>query len=361
MLVSSTTVPVLYILIIHYVFLLIEQTFMYCCDTIIIGMEFDRRDFVKTVGTGAIVGFSGCMGDSGGEYPSRSMRSIVSFGAGGGADRYTRKFAKAISENTILDVEFEVENMGGGGGLSGMSATYNSEPDGYTFGCTAPPIPNISAIKNPPDFDLLDLEQICRVGEIPGLLITHSDYNIEDFGEMVEKYEAGEFSNIGTGWGTMGEILLELLSQQGLKYESVITYGGAGPASKAVLNKEVPLAVASDAGMASAVEGDAQALAVLSESGSKVFPEVPPITEFDFSSLPFSGVGIGYRAPPETPSEKVQTLANAFEEASKTDEIQQWSKENGLKVTYKGPEETSSMMEELDKAVNEYSEMIKGE
>ena len=164
-------------------------------------------------------------------YPSKPIRIIVPFAAGGAADYVGRLMASAIKKRTGQPVI--VENKPGAGGALGMDYVAKSAPDGYTLG-SANTGDFISKFLHPDQtFDpLTDLTPVAMVGHAPQLLVVGSAVPAKTFGEFIEYARArpGKVNYGSPGVGSLSHIGAEYLAKlAGLKLVHV-PYRGAIPA-----------------------------------------------------------------------------------------------------------------------------------
>ena len=109
-------------------------------------MRVTRREALKYGVSGTAIGLAGCLGSfggGGGAYPSRPITYIIPYGQGGGVDTFARQMGPILADQ--IGSSFQFENISGGGGLRGAAELYRAEPDGYTFGASAPPNPLVAA------------------------------------------------------------------------------------------------------------------------------------------------------------------------------------------------------------------------
>src|SRR5215467_7514750 len=127
----------------------------------------------------ALVGYAAAQ-----EWPSRPLTLVVPFAAGGGADLLGRILAPPLSE--LLGQPVTIENVGGGGGVTGALRVSRASPDGYQFvlGTTGTHSQSQSLYKNPLYHAETDFMPVALVAEQPILLITQKDFpadNLADF------------------------------------------------------------------------------------------------------------------------------------------------------------------------------------
>jgi tripartite-type tricarboxylate transporter receptor subunit TctC len=117
-------------------------------------------------------------------YPSRPIRLIVPFAAGGGTDTLSRIFAQVLSEQ--LKGTVVVENVGGAGGSIGTGQAAKAAADGYTLVSATPSIainPHIQ--KNVPYNVLRDFAPVVQITSSPAVLITNKDVPVKSVGDLI--------------------------------------------------------------------------------------------------------------------------------------------------------------------------------
>src|SRR5215468_6630333 len=139
------------------------------------------------------------------EWPSRPMTMVVPFAPGGGADLLGRILAPPLSE--LLGQPVTIENVGGGGGMTGALRVSRAAPDGYQFvlGTTGTHAQNQSLYKNPLYHAATDFTPVALVAEQPILLIVRKDFpanNLIDFIAYAKGNQDNmQFGSAGTGSG----------------------------------------------------------------------------------------------------------------------------------------------------------------
>lgn len=331
---------------------LAKDLYNYLCHQLSDMAKVRRRKFLAGVSGMGIAGLSGCTGNLGGsdEYPSKDISVTINWGAGGATDAYARQVTGKAIEG--LDVNASFSNINGGGGLRGTSETFHSEPDGYTVGSMAPPLVPLSALVNPPKFDMRELVPVAAYSAGTLGLWTLPKHDISSVEELTERYQNGEFSVIGTqGSGDMSDILGRLMKdddEYDLAYEDSVSYGGSAPAAKALVSEEVPAIIATDGGVRQYYRNEQiDAIAMLHSDGSTMFSDLPSVADNDWPTWDYVARFIrGMVFPPETPTEKRDMLEEAIKDATESDEIKEWSEESGNPVNFQDHETLGNAMTE---------------
>lgn len=308
----------------------------------------DRRSFLKYSGAAsvaAMAGLAGCSGGTGdGDYPSRDLTYIVPFSEGGGTDTYARQVIPEMSNE--LGVDIAIENRPGAASLRGTGQLHHSEPDSQTFGGFNPPSTPVSAMVNPPGYDLQDLVGVGSYARTPFVIVANPEHGIENMEDLVSRYQDGELTTFGGkergGVDHVLALLMQGNSDYDLAWEDYVGYDGAGPAVQACVSGEIPATISTDTAAEGAVADDrVDTVTCLSSEGTTVFPDLQSVTDEGFPNIDFLGqLRRCMFVPPGTSDDIVQTLTEALEAALQTDRVQEWSDNTGNVIEY-GPPETA--------------------
>lgn len=196
------------------------------------GFTFSRRSFLATAATlGAGLAARSSFAQS--AYPSRPIKLIVPYAAGGGTDFFARLAATSMS--TALGQPLVVENRPGAGTQIGAEAAAKADPDGYTIllGDTATYASNSSLYQKLPYDPQKDLTPISLTGRFAIVLLVNTDkLNVGSVPELIEaaKKAPGAIDYASAGVGSPFHLAAELFAQSaGIKINHV-PYKGAGPA-----------------------------------------------------------------------------------------------------------------------------------
>ena len=283
--------------------------------------------------------------------PTRQIKAIVPFPAGGGTDLMGRLVAKGLSER--LGQQVYVENIGGANGSIGVQAVQRAEPDGYTIGVLSdgPMIVNPALYPNNPYQTLRDFVPVAMVNRFPSLLTAHPSTGIKTVADLlrVAKEKPGTLNYSSGGIGNFSHMGLELLAHQtGIKIVHV-PYKGVGPATLAVLSGEVQLMYNN---VATAIEhvraGKNNGLAIGESKRMAGLPDVPTIAEtvpgYDFSAW------IGIYVPAKTPAPVVARISKAIAEFLQDPATQKYFSDQFITASYKdSPEFAAYIKDELVK------------
>jgi tripartite-type tricarboxylate transporter receptor subunit TctC len=249
------------------------------------------------------------------DYPSRSVKIIVPFPAGGTADAMPRVVAEWLSRKWNQPVV--IENRSGAGGNVGAEAAYKSEPDGYTLlSAPAPPLVINQNLYPRLGFDPLKFEPIAVMGLVPNALLTNPGFPPRSVAEVIAyaKANPGKVISATQGNGTTSHLTSELFSMlAGVKFTHV-PYRGAAPAlndlvvgTANIMFDNLGVSIGQVRG------GTVRLLGVATSKRMASLPDVPTIAE----TLPGfeSAAWFAVVAPPNTPKPIVEKLNADINEA----------------------------------------------
>ena len=163
------------------------------------------------------------------EWPSKPVRVVVPFAAGGSADTFGRLYAEALT--AAFGKQFYVENRVGGGGLVGTEAAARAEPDGSTLMVSGIPTHVLGpAMNKNVGFDAMrDFSHIAYFGGTPNTLVVHPSLGVRTYREFLALARSGSgLEYVSAGFGTMGNWVAEYLAaKEAIKLTHVPYKGGA--------------------------------------------------------------------------------------------------------------------------------------
>ena len=200
---------------------------------------FCRRSILIACGLAMLPGVGAAQ-----NYPSRPVKIVVPFPAGGSNDIVARVIAQKLSERNNGQTVF-VENRGGAGGNIGAEAVANSDPDGYTLLLTAPPPLTINAaLYRDLRYDpLTAFAPVGLIASVPIVLAVHPSTGIKNVGELIAlaKAKPGTLFFGSSGNGSTNHLAGELLkSMTGIDIVHV-PYKGAAPAMNDLVAGHIPM------------------------------------------------------------------------------------------------------------------------
>jgi tripartite-type tricarboxylate transporter receptor subunit TctC len=248
-----------------------------------------------------------------GDWPTRPIRLIVPFSAGGTVD-VTARLA-AVQLGRALGSPVVVDNLPGAGGVIASGRVATSPPDGYTLLFTTP-----NHTINPALFPRLpfdtekDFAPVALVAEIPELLVASSGQPFRDFPGFVAyaKAHPGALDYGSAGNGTLPHVTMELLLQRLKIKVTHVPYKGAAPALNDLIAGQLAVKMDTIATASPHVRsGRLRALAIASARRSALMPDVPTIAELGLAG--YEGIlWMGILAPAGTPRAIVDRLSGAI-------------------------------------------------
>jgi tripartite-type tricarboxylate transporter receptor subunit TctC len=237
------------------------------------------------------------------DYPSRPVRIVVPYPAGGSNDIITRIVAQKLSERSGQN--FLVENRGGAGGNIGAEAVATSEPDGYTLLLTAPPPLTINAAlyKNLTFDPAKAFAPVALIASVPIVLAVHPSLGVKNVKELVALARAkpGTINFGSSGIGTTNHLAGELLkTKTGIDIVHV-PYKGAAPAMNDLLAGHIPMMFDNIPAVLPQVQAKLiNAIAVAGSTRASALPDVPTVAEQGVEGFEASA-WFGLVAPAKTP------------------------------------------------------------
>ena len=214
-------------------------------------------------------------------YPTKPIRIIVTYPAGGGADAMARLIAPKLGE--ALGQPVLVENRGGASGTIAAELVAKSAPDGATLMLDATAFAvNQSLYPKLPYDPEKSFAPITLLALFPNIVVVHPSYPVSSVRELIAKIKAepGKIAFASSGNGSAQHLAAELFRQRAGLDMVHVPYKGGGPALIDVMGGQVPIYFAN---MASALphvkNGKLKALAVTGAQRSSAAPELPTVAE----------------------------------------------------------------------------------
>ena len=241
-------------------------------------------------------------------YPSRPVRIMVGFAAGGATDIVARIMGQWLSER--LGQPFVVENRPGAGTNIATAAVVNAAPDGHTLLMVSPTNAVNATLYDKLSYNFIrDIAPVASIHREPFLVEVDPSVPVKTVPEFIAyaKAHPGQISFASAGNGSVAHVTGELFKMMTGVNLVHVPYRGAGPALVDLLGGQVQVMFAT---MSSSIEyvrgGKLRALAVTTATRSPVLPDIPTVAEFvpGYESSFWTGVG----ASKSTPAEIVDKL-----------------------------------------------------
>ena len=291
-------------------------------------------------------------------YPSKPIRIIVPFPAGGGVDYIGRIVGKGISER--LGQQVVIDNRPGASAIIGVEAVKGSAPDGYTIAAaSAGPLainPHIFA-KLPYD-TLRDLTPIANMTSFPYLLVTHPSLPVKNVKELIALARAkpGEITYSSPGTGNGQHLATALFASMAKVNILHIPYKGTAPSVVAVVSGEAQLTHSSIPTILPHVRsGRVRALGVATLRRIPALQEFPTIAEAGLPGFEASGWA-GMVGPANLLREIVQRLNAAILDTLKQKDVIERMLKDGAVPAPSSPEEFAAY---LKAELRKWGEVVK--
>ena len=244
-------------------------------------------------------------------YPEKPIRFIVPFPPGGGVDNFTRPLAVKLSEQ--LGQQVVIENRGGAGGVIGSAVAAKADPDGYTFLVSTDTSVYLTTlvVKNASYDPIKDLAPVISAAITPTVYVAHPSLGIKTMKDLVAYAKKSEHPvpYVTAGVGSLHHLTGEsLTARTGAKFLHVAYKGGA-PAMTALLGGEVKVGVLILSGVAPHIKaGRLHVLATIENHRSKLYPDIPTISEAAVPGFAMPDTAIAMWGPAGVPADIVQRM-----------------------------------------------------
>jgi tripartite-type tricarboxylate transporter receptor subunit TctC len=244
-----------------------------------------------------------------GAYPTKPVRMIVPFGAGGPADIYARAIAQRLGEP--LGQQVVVEDRPGAGSVVGTEAVAKSAPDGYTL-LMISNTHTINETLNPKlPYNLLrDFAPITQVNIMPNVLVVSPSFSVNSVKELIAlaKSKPGKLNYASSGSGTPYHLAAEMFKAMAGVDIVHIPHKASGEARASVLGGQVELMFDSlPTTQAQIKAGRLKGLAITSTRRSPLLPDVPTMSEAGVPGYE-ADLWLGLVAPVGTPPAIINRL-----------------------------------------------------
>jgi tripartite-type tricarboxylate transporter receptor subunit TctC len=253
------------------------------------------------------------------DFPSKTIKIVVPFPAGGSSDAAGRMVADRLSQ--ILKSSVVVDNKGGAGGMIGTDLVAKSAPDGYTLALidvfhTSTPI---YTAKMPYDA-VKDFTPISLVGKTPAFLLTHPGFEHKTAQELL-RFARANPERLTMAIAGTGSVVVDLFkARSGLKFISV-PYQGSSRAMIDLMSGQVNSFITTMTSASSHVKaGKLIPLAVTGSRRHPDFPNVPTFAEVGIAGMDYEQ-WFGLVGPAKMPPAVVQRITAAMAELLKSQEI----------------------------------------
>ncbi len=295
-------------------------------------------------------------------YPSKQVRVVVPFPAGGTTDMLARLFGQKLQAD--LGQPFIIENIGGAGGSVGAEVVARAAPDGYTllfhnltFSTTTAALQFAGRAKH----DLDSFAPVSLAANVPMVILASTKVEAGDLRQFaaLAKAEKEPMFYGSTGAGSTMNLAGELFKRDaGVKLDHV-PYRGAAPMVQELVAGRIHMGGDQ---LSSSLEfirsGSMKPLATLSPTRIPLLPDVPTVRELGFPNLELSGWN-GYFAPAKTPDAIVAKLYASIKAAANDPDIKKRTSDVGADAVGSTPDELGRLVREQMAKVRPFVEELK--
>jgi tripartite-type tricarboxylate transporter receptor subunit TctC len=257
-------------------------------------------------------------------WPTKPVRVIVAYAAGGANDLLGRVFAERLSK--AFGQNFFVENRTGGGGLIGTEAAARAEADGHTLMISGMPSHVLApAMNRNASFDpVRDFTHIAYLGGPPNVFVVHASHEASSFKQLLALARATSdgLSYVSPSIGSVGNMVAEYLAAKEKVKLTHITYRGGGAAILDLVAGHVKVgSMTLSTTRAHIQAGKLRPLAVSSAQRVKEFPDLPTLTELGYPELVVT-TWYGLSGPAGLPRDIAEKLNREVNAAMAMPEVQ---------------------------------------
>ena len=276
-------------------------------------------------------------------WPTRPVKYIVTFPAGGPTDTLSRIVCAELGE--LTGQQFIIENRAGSGGNVGTDAIAKAAPDGYTVGLYTVASQSIAPTlyaKLPFDVDK-DFSPIAMLWSVPNMLMVRLELPIKTVPELIAlaKAEPGKLSFASSGAGTTPHITGELFKQMAGIDLLHVPYKGSAPAHQDLLANQVDMMFDNIPGPLGLMRGGkVRGVAVTSKQRHPAAPDLPTMTE-TLPGFEITSWG-GICGPAGLPAAMVETCAALIRKALESEKVKTAFEKQGATMFWMNPKDTAA-------------------
>ena len=288
-------------------------------------------------------------------WPDGDIDLIIPSGPGGGFDVYGRVLARAMEET--LDVNIIPQNVSGGGGMRGATVAYQADPDGQSFAVfNVPGIiqPIIKGDKVAYDIGQIDWLGAMAFNQYVIMVAADSPYStVEDL------RASGEIISF-TGYGSSGIAANRILcAELELECQIITGYPSNNEALLGVVRGDANASVPPiSTAAAFNTNGDLKAILLMTDSGSKAFPDTPNATDAGYPAVANLGLIRAFGLPPGVPAETRAAFQEVFDTALGAASVAAWVDKTGNAYDAMSAKDLSALIAAQTELLTKYKEVL---
>jgi tripartite-type tricarboxylate transporter receptor subunit TctC len=285
------------------------------------------------------------------DYPSKPVKIIVPFGAGGPADVFSRQLAQALQES--LKEAFVVEDRPGAGSIIGTNEVAKAAPDGYTLLTMSNTHTVNESLKTDKPFQLMrDFVPVAGINSSDLVMVINPSVQAQDLKEFIAlaKKQPGKMNYGSSGPATPYHMAGELFKYMSGTDIVHVPHKASGEMRSAVIGGHVQMAFDAITTMATNVKaGQVRALGTSGSKRTSVMPEVPTIAEAGVPGYE-STIWLGIMAPKGTPQPVIEKLNSEINKAINTPNVlAAWAKQGAVPLIMKPAEFDAYLRKDIEK------------
>lgn len=291
-----------------------------------------------------------------GAFPSKPIRIVVPYAAGGGADANARLLSQPLSQ--LLGQPVIVENRPGASGVLAAQAVLQSPADGYTLLFDTFPYAVNAVLRKLPFDPVKDLVPVSQAINMPNMLVVQASAPYRNLKELVDYARAnpGKLNYASYGAGGSAHLAAEMLRRDAKIDWVHVPYKGGAPAITDLLAGQVSAYFANPvSGLAYIQSGRLRALATTGDKRMAALPDVPTFKESgykDFEVVEWNGLF----APAGTPQVAIDRISVAVQQALRQPEVSHRLQTMGIEPVGNSPAEFKSF---LDGQITRWGSLVK--
>jgi tripartite-type tricarboxylate transporter receptor subunit TctC len=275
------------------------------------------------------------------QWPSKAVRVVVPFGAGGGTDIQARLLAQKFQAS--MGQNFLVDNRSGAAGLIGAELVAKSPGDGYNILFTTASLAiNVTLHSKRMAFDAYtDLVPVSWVSSVPLVLVVHPSVPAKNVKELVALAKKSRLNAAHNGSGTTSHLSIEMLKLFGGVDVTPVPYKGGGPAIVSLISGETDFSFATALAAAPFIKtGKVRPLAVTTAKRAAALPDLPTMKSFypEFESDNWYAMFLSKG----TAKEIVTKLNSEILKALKSPDVNEFIRKEGGEPVGSTPEELAT-------------------
>ena len=281
-------------------------------------------------------------------FPSKPIRLIVPFAAGGTTDIIARVVAEPLGRE--LGQSVVVDNKGGAGGAIGATEAARAAPDGYTLSVATVSTTAANPAINPKiTYDpVADFLPVINIAATPNIIAVHPSFAAKDYKSFAAlmKSQPGKFSYASSGTGGIGHLQMELYKSLTSVFVTHIAYRGAGPALNDVVAGQVPIIFDNVPSSLPFIKtGKLVPIIVAAPQRLAELPNVPTFKEVGLEPVNRMAY-YGILAPKGTPKEIVDKVNAATKKVLQDPAVKKRIEDTGSFIVANSPEEFAKQIKD---------------